>query len=174
MKNSVIVCAVLVAVAGCTQSQVASEAEPSSALVVESVEQINRRSGPSVLANCTEVQSAALQYYAECQDLHSGVTVAVERDILCRDLGPQYLVRYRECAETGVTVVSAGTTQREPVRDFSLYADSVGGNGADSDEGLSRSSLSSVGGVRTATQTSGGITVSVSSGTTHPKLPTRD
>jgi hypothetical protein len=164
----------LVAVAGCTQSQVANEAEPSAAFVVESVEQINRRYGPTALANCTEVQTAALQYYAECQDMHSGITVSVERDILCRDLLPQYLVTYRECAETGGIVVSAETTPREPVRDFSLYADSVGGNGANSDEGLSRSSLSSVGGIGTATQTSVNNTVSVSSGTTHPGLPTRE
>ena len=148
--------------------------EPYAAAVAGSVEQVNRRSGPTVLANCTEVQSAALQYYAECKYLHSGVTVSVEREILCRDLGQQYLLRYSECAETGGIVVNAETTPREPVRDFSLYADSVGGNGANSDEELSRSSLSSVGGIRTATQTSVNNTVSVSSGTTHPGLPTRE
>lgn len=161
---------VAVAFAGCTQSYVTSEASSDAASAQRTSEQVSRMTGPTVIAKCSQVQPAALQYYAECPNPATEASASVMREILCVDLLREGLQLYPQCLEAGAMVIALAPVGPE---DFEAYADTDGNLGLldDAQTGSTTSKLSSIGGTNTATQTSGEITVSVDSGTTHLSLP---
>jgi hypothetical protein len=171
------------AFAGCTQSYVTSEASSDAASAQKASEQVSRMTGPTVLAKCNEVQPAALQYYAECPNPATEASASVAREILCVDLLLERHALYPQCLEAGAMVISLAPSPPPPPpptvvpEDFEAYADTTGNffdDLDDLDEGKeteSVSQISSTGGTKTATQTSGTVKVEVSSEGTHEGLP---
>ncbi len=163
-------CVAAAALAGCSQSHVANDASSHAAPAPTQSDHVLRVSGPAVLALCSEVLPAAMQYYATCQAPVTEASTSMSQEILCIDLVPERLAMYPQCAVPGgVALPLAPPVAPE---DINAYADSVGNLGVVADGTYpSESQLSSVDGTKTATQTSGGITVSVNSGSIHPSLP---
>ncbi len=203
MNKVVIAFAALAAVAGCTPTQTANVAEPAAAAdtaivaepiaaadtaivaepvtekyaaievepavepVVDAVENV---SGRTVLAYCSEIQPDAMQYYPACAGQGAELLASVQDQVLCIHLLPERVLMYAICLDPGTPVIAMAPPPE--LGDFEIYANSDGTLG-ELGYGASQSQLSSIDGTRTATQTSGGNTVSVSTGSTHPGLPNR-
>lgn len=114
--------------------------------------------GQLINVRCDHIEDAILVQYLECPNPSDDVSREIYVLAKCEDIQYWFLNLYPTCADKS----SPSTRFNVPVNDdFEAAASS---NFSTFDDGKSQSTISSVDGVKTATQTSGSVSVSVSSG----------